>query len=147
VKRVVVDLRYNTGGDVGVARAFVDALAARARALGASVAVLTGRATFSAGIFHAAQLRLAGARVVGEPPGDGLDFWSEGGNVILPRSGLAAHYADGFHSYSAAPLPPGVTPWLDVDLDRLAPDAAVEPTFAEYRAGRDPVLEEALRGR
>jgi hypothetical protein len=37
-----------------------------------------------------------------------------------------------------------VKPFLDVDLERLAPDRAVEPNFADYRAGRDPVLEVAL---
>jgi hypothetical protein len=106
---------------------------------------LVGRATFSAGISHAVQLRLAGARLVGEPVGDRLDLWSEGGNVILPHSKLAAHYANGLHSYSKAPIPPGVTPFLDMDVAGLDPDVAVEPTFAEYRAGRDPVLEAAVR--
>jgi hypothetical protein len=38
-----------------------------------------------------------------------------------------------------------VTPFLDMDVAGLDPDVAVEPTFAEYRAGRDPVLEAAVR--
>jgi hypothetical protein len=140
---VVVDLRYNTGGDLGVARAFFDALAAQVRGR-ARLHVVTGRATFSAGLFHAAQLRpVPGAIFSGEAPGDVLDFWSEGGNVILPNSRLAAHFANGFHSYSAAPHP-GVTPHTDLAVRSVSPDRVVEPTFAEYAAGRDPVLEAIL---
>ncbi|MFO0585841.1 MAG: hypothetical protein U0229_26460 [Anaeromyxobacter sp.] len=142
VERVVVDLRYNTGGDLGVARGFFDLLATRAGA--ARLVVITGRATFSAGLFHAAQLRLAGARLVGEPVGDRLDYHAEGGNVILPHSGLAAHYANGLHAYSTAPLPPGVVPFVDLDVPSLEPAIRVEPSFEEWRAGKDPALEAAL---
>jgi hypothetical protein len=140
---VIVDLRHNTGGDLGIARDFFDALAAEVRGR-ARLHVVTGRATFSAGLFHAAQLRsVPGAVFSGEAPGDALDYWSEGGNVILPNSRLAAHFANGFHSYSAAPHP-GVTPHTDLAARSLAPDRVVEPTFAEYAAGRDPVLEAIL---
>jgi len=77
VKGLIIDVRFNTGGDAGVGTPLVETLAARLK--GAPVAVLTGRATFSAGITHVAQWKqFANAMIVGEPVGDHLDSWSEG---------------------------------------------------------------------
>lgn len=60
VKALVVDVRFNTGGDAGVGSPLVEKLAAKLRGV-------TGRATFSAGMTHAAQWKqLARATVIGE---------------------------------------------------------------------------------
>ena len=72
---------------------------------GKPVFVITGRATFSAGILHAVQWKQWGATIVGEQVGDDLDFWAEGGNVLLPNSKLTIHYANGFHGYSKVEYP------------------------------------------
>jgi len=136
----IVDLRFNTGGDLTVGTPLVERLAGMLR--GTPVFVLTGRATFSAGITHAAQWKLAsGARVVGEPAGDDLDMWSEGGNLVLPNSGLTAHYSNGFHAYSKREYPENKPYLMDLDVESLAPDAAVEPRWDDYASGRDPVIE------
>jgi hypothetical protein len=100
VTRVVIDLRFNTGGDIGLGRAAMDTLRTLVREKRAEVVVISGRATFSAGLYHLAEWKTWGARIVGEPAGDDLDFWAEGGNIILPNSGLYVHYANGFHGYS-----------------------------------------------
>src|SRR6185312_10463632 len=55
--KIVVDMRFNTGGNLDIARTFMDQLAALARERKLKVYVITGRATFSAGLFHAMQLR------------------------------------------------------------------------------------------
>jgi len=108
---------------------------------GIPVFVLTGRATFSAGITHVVQLKQwARATIVGEPVGDGLDSWSEGGNVVLPNSKLTVHYANGFHGYSRRSYPDRDT-LFDLDVDSVAPDIKLEPSGSEYIAGKDPVLE------
>jgi len=96
VKALVVDVRFNTGGDAGVGTPLVEKLAAKLH--GIPVYVLTGRTTFSAGIIHAAQWKqFAGATLIGEPVGDDLDFWAEGGNLALPHSRLAGAFPNHLH--------------------------------------------------
>lgn len=138
VRGLVFDLRFNTGGNLSLAEPFVKALEERTRTL--QRWVITGRATFSAGITHAAQWREAGnVTFVGEPVGDVLDFWSEGGNIILPNSKLAAHFANGAHSYSPAPCPEG-TPCLDRSSPPLGPDVPATASWSEYLRGVDPAM-------
>lgn len=144
LRAVVVDLRFNTGGNLSLASDLMADLERETRGLRRYV--ITGRATFSAGISHAASWAEAGdVVIVGEPVGDELDTWSEGGNIILPNSGLAAHFANAFHSYSRAPCPPDVPCFLDLSAPELRPDLPASPTWDEYRAGVDVALEAVLR--
>lgn len=141
-RAIVVDVRFNTGGDLTVTSALADKLAAARH--GSPVFVLTGRATFSAGITLAAQCKqLADAVPVGEPVGDELDTWSEGGNLVLPNSALTVHYANAFHAYSKKPYPDR-EPVLDLDVESLEPVRIVEPSWDDYIAGADPVYDAAL---
>jgi hypothetical protein len=146
VAKAVVDLRHNTGGNLLVAREFWEQFASLAKARGARLYVITGPATFSAGLYHAAQLRQAGATVVGSPAGDALDFWAEGGNVTLPHSRLDLHYADRFHSYSPAPHLEGA-PYLFLDLATpdLAPRLRTALSSRAYFTNRDPALAAIIR--
>ena len=138
----MIDVRFNTGGDLTVTSLLAEKLAAGLHGL--PVLVLTGRATFSAGVTLAAQCKqLASGVVFGEPIGDELDSWSEGGNLVLPNSGLTVHYANAFHAYSTRPYPDR-DPVLDLDVESLAPMVTVEPSWDDYLAGADPVYEAAL---
>lgn len=102
VRAFALDLRFNTGGNLDLASELMSELEERTRDIPRFV--ITGRATFSAGIAHAATWRSAGeVTLVGEPVGDDLDYWSEGGNITLPNSGFDAHFANAFHSYSEEP--------------------------------------------
>ncbi len=141
----IVDLRFNTGGDLSVARGLFDELGDRFGE-GAShrLIALVGEATFSAGLFHAAQLRLAGATLIGREPGDRLDYWSEGGNIVLPNSGYTLHFANGYHSYSGTPRPDVARIFESLAVPSLTPDVEVRVRSAEYFSGRDPLLEAAL---
>ena len=112
---------------------------------GIPVFVLTGRATFSAGITHAAQWKQRGATLIGEPVGDGLDFWSEGGNLLLPHSGLAVHYTNAFHKYSQREYPALKPYYFELQVASLAPDVVVETTWDDYTAGRDPLYRAVQR--
>jgi hypothetical protein len=135
----VVDLRFNTGGNLDLATPLMKNL--QDKLTGKRVFVITGRATFSAGISHTAQWKQWGAKIVGEPVGDELDTWSEGGNVELPNSKLTVHYTNGFHGYSKREYPERKPYFLDLDVDTLEPDVRVEPTWTDYVSGRDPVME------
>jgi hypothetical protein len=142
VKALVVDVRFNTGGDAGVGTPLVEKIAGKLG--GIPVFVLTGRATFSAGIIHAAQWKqFAGAAVIGERVGDDLDFWAEGGNLVLPHSQLTVHYANAFHAYSQREYPQFRPYFADLNVASLEPDIVAEPSWADYASGRDPVFEAA----
>ena len=142
-KAFVLDLRFNTGGNTELARDLMKQLQERTK--GIPRFVITGRATFSAGIAHAASWREAGSvTFVGEPVGDEMDFWSEGGNIILPNSGFAAHFANGAHSYSTAPCPQGVK-CLDMSVASLKPDLPALLSWQDYKAGRDPSMASIMK--
>jgi hypothetical protein len=136
---IIVDVRFNTGGNGSITPKLVDAV--KSAPADVPVYIVTGRATFSAGIVAAAVLREARpVRIVGEPVGDGLDFWAEGGNIILPYSGLYVHFANGAHSLSPKPCP--TRDYCDdMNVASLAPDIAAPPTWASYVARRDPALD------
>lgn len=142
--RLVVDLRFNTGGDLSQAQPLFKALSASpiGRERG-RLYVVVGPTTFSAGISHAAWLKQdSQAAFVGSEPGDGLETWAEGGNVVLPHSGLVLHYADRAHRYSKRPIDiPRELVWLDLNIDNLKPDRPARLSFQDYAAGRDPAAQ------
>lgn len=139
---LILDLRFNTGGNLELGRDMMKRL--EQATWGIPRYIITGRATFSAGITHLATWREAGhVTIVGEPAGDRLDMWAEGGNIRLPNSGLDAHFANAAHSYSPAPCPPDVA-CLDMASPDIAPDIPVTERWEEYRAGRDVALEAIL---
>lgn len=147
VRKIVVDERFDTGGNLQIARPFMERLSAAARERGVGLYVISGRATFSAGLTHLAQLRQWGhATIVGEGPGEGMEFWAEGGNLVMPNSRLTLHFADRVHSYAAHKRGPR-SPYLDTELfaDRVTPQIRVRATSRDYFAGRDPELEAILR--
>jgi hypothetical protein len=149
-RKLLLDLRFNTGGNLELAQPLMDALAqSRLGSEPGRIAVLVGASTFSAGITAAASLRSRSkAILVGAHPGDRPDYWSEGGNVMLPNSGLAMHYANGLHQYSDAPPPAGVKEFLPLNIDvrDLDPDIAVDWTWRDYISGSDPIAAAAVAG-
>lgn len=95
------------------------------------VAVLISGATDGAGAMVAAILQAHGrARLVGGPTSGPLARFK---SVDLPSGGLL-HLTDGYYV-----TPQGVL----IGEDGVAPDVLVEPTLADVRGGRDPVLERA----
>ncbi len=146
-RMMVIDLRFNTGGDASKGHQFLKQLTVLpwVREPG-RLQVILGPSTFSAGITHAVWLRQeTAARIVGSEPGDELDTWSEGGNVDLPHSRLRLHYADKAHLYSRKPVDvPSAQVLVDWNIDSLTPDVPVDWTWKDYLKGRDPYSETAL---
>ena len=100
--------------------------------------VLIGRATFSAAANFAAELdRDTRAIFVGEPTGGGVETYGDTFPVTLPTLGwkvyIAAEYLERKRSASDKRLAVGA-------------DLRVDLTSEQYFAGRDPVLERALKG-
>jgi hypothetical protein len=143
VRDVVVDLRLNSGGDLDVAQAFMKSLGQnQAINRRGRLFVIIGRCTFSAGLYHAAQLRqFTQATFVGEPVGDRLDFWAEGGELVLPNSHAVISYANGFHRYSTVDYPEYQPYYEELRIASLEPDVPAPLSSADYFSGRDPALE------
>jgi hypothetical protein len=146
VRGVVVDLRFNSGGNLVVARDLVEKLAREAWAdRPGRLFVIVGRCTFSAGLYHAAQLKeFSRAIFVGEPVGDHLDYWAEGGQIVLPNSGVTIWYSNGFHRYSQADYPEHLPYFEQLSIPDLALDVVTRLSSADYFAGRDPALDAIL---
>lgn len=153
VKNVVVDLKFNRGGNYLLAADFTRRLAETVPAEG-RIFILSGSNTYSAGIVTLARLKyFAGARSlqIGGPVGDRGQFWGEGGRVELPNSKIRFRYASAYHdwengcgladigrcflfnyAYSVAP-------------GSLAPQVETRLNFGDYTIGRDPAMEEVLK--
>ena len=145
-KNLVLDLRFDIGGDIGQTRDLARAMVA---AVPGRIFVLTGPYTFSAGIvFAAAMKREGGARVtlVGEPVGDRLRFWSEGGHVCLPHSKVCFWASDGLWDLrkGCAGEPACYGDRFDARVDSLDPEVRAPLTAAAWLSGRDPAMEAVL---
>lgn len=146
---VVVDMRMNGGGDYTTTYPFARALP---EAVGSGrIYVLTSAWTFSAAITTVAAIKDAGGdrvTIVGEPVGDRLNFWAEGGAFALPNAFMLVHYATGRHDYSAQCRDREQCFWLNerypVRVRSLEPDIHAPFTFAAYRENRDPAVEAVL---
>jgi hypothetical protein len=134
-EKLVIDLRFNEGGNTAVIQPFLRRLEARPALYGKQRCfVLIGRRTFSSGSLLAREFELAKrATLVGEGTGGNpASPFRESMHIELPNSKLAV----------------GLT-WRFVGLGEGGP--AVEPNLQvlvssdEYFAGLDPVLEAALR--
>ena len=144
---IVLDVRMNGGGDYTKSYDFAHALPAAAGV--SPIYVITSPWTFSAGITTVAALKNAGGSqvtIVGDPVGDRLDFWAEGGAMELPNSGITVFYAAARHNYAGPCTDRATCFWLNelypVRVTTLKPDILAPLTFTAYRAGRDPAMEE-----
>jgi hypothetical protein len=137
---LIVDLRFNTGGDGNFGRSLMERV--QSASTSRKVYVITGRTTFSAGLFHAVQWKYWGkATFVGEEPGDGLEFFAEGGNILLPNSALTIHFANARHCYSAASKTRSSECFNELRVESLAIRLPSSNSFEQYRAGRDAAFD------
>ncbi|MGO1540404.1 MAG: hypothetical protein ACTHZI_03155 [Luteimonas sp.] len=142
---LVVDLRFNTGGNLTLTLDFMRGLA---DAVPGRTWLLVGPYTFSAGIISAAAIKQGGGdrvTIVGDGLGDRLHFWSEGAPVELPNSGYAFRYTDGqFNLAEGCSGEPACFDDLypvNVNLVPLEPDIRAPLTAEAYLAGRDPAMD------
>jgi hypothetical protein len=149
--RIVLDLRFNDGGDELKTAAFTRALP-RLLATRGQLWILMDNATFSAAIITAARAKVfvgARAHIVGERAGDRGRFWTDGGPPLaLRNSGIAIGHAyflqdwtNGCRSVRYC-LP---TQFIyGVAAGDLDPEITIGWRFADYAAGRDTVLERVM---
>jgi hypothetical protein len=134
VDRVIIDLRFNGGGNSTVISPLIAGLSGR-KALKSRVLVLIGPATFSSAQLNALELRRSmNATLMGEPTGERLNTYGEVRIIKLPNSGLDVQYCTNYFRMSK-----------DRDSSALEPDVRVPTTLRDVLEGRDPVLEAALK--
>ena len=132
---LVIDLRHNPGGWYGTAKHLLRSLLRRDRSHETGgLIVITGRTTFSAAMMLAIDLeKHSNVLFIGEPTGSSPNHHGDAGRIVLPGSGLTVRISTLY--------------WQAHPSDRreaIEPHLVVEPTWQDYLAGRDPVLEAAF---
>ena len=138
VRRVIVDLRLNGGGENTTYGSLTTLFGSKAVNKRGKLRVLIGRATFSAAANFAAEIdRTTRAVFVGEPTGGGVETYADTFPVLLPTVGWTVRIAARYHERKKS------------KSDRrlaVEPDVGVDLTSEQYFASVDPVLERALKG-
>jgi len=133
VRRFILDLRYNSGGDGSKVLPFVHEIIRRPGLdQPGKLVLLLGPKTFSAAVLWWSSMREhTGVVTIGEPAGAARNHSGDAGEVVLPRTGMILqvstlrHYGTRSDDTSRAELP----------------DFPVRMTAADYFAGRDPALD------
>jgi hypothetical protein len=137
-RRLILDLRYNFGGDGSQVPPMIREFIARQDdPPWRELYVLTGRRTFSAGVMMLdAFLEHLGPTLVGEPAGAPLNSYGDANALPYPRLGLRLNVSHERHQLASSS-----------DVSALVPvDVPVSFSFADYAAGRDPAVDAILRG-
>ena len=130
--RVVIDLRQNGGGDFFEGREhLIDPIRKRpAINQRGRLFVAVGRSTFSAAMVNAIDFRKqTNAILVGEPIGERPNSYSENDEMSLPNSKLVVSYSTRYYKF------------VDEDVAEVLPDHRIDPSWADFRAGRDAVMD------
>ncbi|MEQ1872529.1 MAG: hypothetical protein ABL953_02285 [Ilumatobacteraceae bacterium] len=136
VRRLIVDIRHNNGGDYrtyrGLKELLLDPLVDRPGGL----YIIIGRQTFSAAALFATELEAQALNVVfvGEPTGGSPNVYADVRPVELPNWGIKVNVSTGYYDFAS---PDDPRPWIE-------PDIAVELSSADYFAGFDAILQAAI---
>lgn len=135
-ERVIIDLRHNAGGSRELMLPCVDGLAARQSINRPDrLFVVVGNETFSAALWAALDLKnRTRAAFLGEPTAGRPNFYGETQRSETPEHHIPFTWASRMN-------------WRTDRNDRseaLVPDRVIRESFADYAAGRDPVVEAIL---
>jgi hypothetical protein len=134
-QHLVIDMRQNGGGNYTLARSYLIAEIQSRPHLNSygCLFVLTGRATFSAAMTNVTDFRReTDVIIAGEPTGARPQGYQENYWLRLPHSGLQASVACRRYKFT------------DEDVPAVLPDQQIHPNWADYKVGRDTVLEWVL---
>ena len=136
VDKLLIDMRWNNGGDTSVGQPLLrELLANKLINQPGKLFVIIGRRTYSAAQNMATYFeRYTNAVFVGEPTGSSPNFVGEEDPVVLPYSKLMANVS---HLFWQSSGPRDQRVWL-------APTIYVPPTWADFHTGRDAALDAVL---
>jgi hypothetical protein len=137
-RRLIVDLRYNFGGDGSHVPAMGREFIARQNARPwKELYIITGRRTLSAGIMATAVLmNNLDHSVVGEPMAAPINSYGDPITIDFKRVGMKLDVSTVFHQLGDA-----------ADINEFTPvDVPALMSFSDYASGRDPAVDPILRG-
>ncbi len=136
ITRLVIDLRYNPGGNDRTYAPLLDVLTTNPTlARPGALVVLIGRQTFSAAVLLATQLdKQTNVVFVGEPTGGSPNIYANPRPLTLPNSGIVVNVSSEYYEFGGP----------DDRRDAIVPDIAATAALDDLLAGRDPVLDAAL---
>jgi hypothetical protein len=135
-EKLVIDVRQNGGGD------YTEGLRHLVHPIKklpdvnrkGHLFVLIGPNKFSAAMSNSAHFRFqTEALLVGQPIGEKPNSYQEGRQMTLPYSRLVVRYSVRFYKF------------VEGGENVIRPDQEIVPTWADYKSGKDPVLEWVLR--
>lgn len=130
INTLIIDVRQNAGGDFTKGYILIDELEKTGIHQTGKVYVITSRRTFSAAMCNAADFKKKlNATIVGEPPSNRPNGYSESGIYSLPHSKIMQVVSIKYYTYQ------------EEDTPELKVDKLIVPDFILYKAGRDPVME------
>lgn len=135
--RTVIDIRNNTGGEGGLLPPIIREIV-RTREVDepGKLFLVIGRRTFSAAQMMTGWLEMfSSAILVGEPSSAFYNGYAGHDFVQLPNSGIGVMVSPDYYQMGRFP---GDT------RQQATPRLAAVPTFADYRANRDPAIEVIL---
>jgi hypothetical protein len=133
VERLIIDMRWNPGGNFAKGREYLIYKLIFMPALNRAghLFVITGRGAFSAGMTNITDFRReTEAILVGEPTGGRPNGYQENHLFTLPLSKLRV---------SCSKLRYRFQP--DSESDAVLPDQRIDPDWSSFRAGRDAALQ------
>lgn len=130
--RLIIDLRQNGGGDFKKGRRQLLSPIQKNTTLNqkGNLFVITGRRTFSAAMVNAIDLKKeTNAIIIGEPPGEKPNSYSENDEMKLPNTGLTISYSTKYYKF------------LNEDVPAFEPDIRVDPDWKNFAGGVDPAMQ------
>jgi hypothetical protein len=136
VENLVIDMRFNGGGNTGLIKPLVEGLIKSDVNRRGHLWVIIGRHTFSAAQNTVNFIeQYTQATFVGEPTGSRPEFVGESTWFVLPHSKTRVFCSSRY--------------WQQMDSTDervwVQPRIAAEPTFADYAAGKDAAMEAVMR--
>jgi hypothetical protein len=148
---VILDLRYDWGGDYTLSLPLVKGIAS-ALSPGGRIYMITGPNTFSAGLITATQMKRfappGSLTIIGDDVGDTLRFRAEGFDITLPATKIEVYVPSAWDDVGKGCglfddcWPPNK--FLLKGVGTLEPDIRVANDWASYREGRDLVVDAIL---
>jgi hypothetical protein len=133
--KLIVDVRQNGGGDYFKGRKFIKMITENSSINQKNnLFLIPGRRTFSAAMVNTIDFKnMTNATIIGEPPGEKPNSYSENDEMTLPNSRLIISYSTRYYKF------------LDKDVPAFEPDIRADPNWNDYKAGIDPAMEK-IRG-
>jgi hypothetical protein len=132
-EKVIVDLRYNGGGNSNIFRPLINTLSKIPELKGKKIYTLIGRKTYSSAVMNAWQMKsIAHSIMVGEETGGKLNHTGEVKTFTLPKTNFTVYYSSKEWNYDKS-QPGGIMP-----------DKEIKYSLKDFLEGIDPGIEYVL---